>query len=319
MWLENLVRTIAASAALLLPINQTYLLPQTYAQDAQPQKQERKSLDELPILKKNRTTFEQAKKASDSTKIKYLDMLLVEGYQLIKDAKRNPDGFVPAWYYWPDKAHQKKAIEAITDEAKHGGQVERAQRHIAVVQDLLPQRKIWPRHKGSWGHEKNMTYLLIDQTIFDLNSEDELLSTLDKAYATLYAREYGVQLKEGKMDTKNSVLTFHCGEFIDLYAKRLQVENILRGNRKSISDAFKEEAFSNFMKAYENIAVDRKTDFERYIKIKFGDKEVDNSNFKTAYDAVVKILKETDESLLKLGYKIDKGSIVKADVKESDK
>lgn len=164
-----------------------------------------------------------------------------------------------------------------------------------------------------------MTYLLIDQTIFDLNSEDELLSTLDKAYATLYAREYGVQLKEGKMDTKNSVLTFHCGEFIDLYAKRLQVENILRGNRKSISDAFKEEAFSNFMKAYENIAVDRKTDFERYIKIKFGDKEVDNSNFKTAYDAVVKILKETDESLLKLGYKIDKGSIVKADVKESDK
>jgi hypothetical protein len=121
------------------------------------------------------------------------------------------------------------------------------------------------------------------------------------------------------MDTKNSVLTFHCGEFIDLYAKRLQVENILRGNRKSTSDAFREMAFSDFMKAYKKIAVDRKTDFDAHRRVNVNGNERDDIVFKPAYDALVEFLKETDDSLQRLGYKIENGGIAKEETKESDK
>jgi hypothetical protein len=259
--------------------------------------------DELPVLKKNRIGFEKAVKGTDRDKIRYLDQVLVDEYKLVRDAKRNPDGIVKAFYYWPDREHKRRAADEISEQARASADTKES--YLASVEKYLPRLKLWPRVEGRMGVGKTAaaksSFILIDKSLFELQSEDELLSQVDFGYRFLHVHENNIPVNGAPINMKNQLLNSESGIFTQLDASRHQIELILTGKRKNISDAFYRNALGDYLRIYG----DCQNKLVFYDKNRFFEadgKQFESSTFAEAYETTKSLLADLDARFTKLGY-----------------
>lgn len=264
--------------------------------------------DELPVLKKNRVSFEKAAKGTDKDKIRYLDQVLVEEYKLVRDAKRNPDGFVKAFYYWPDKEHKRRATDEIAEEARASADTKDS--YVASVEKYLPRIRFWPRLKGTLGvgntAAAKSSFILIDKTLFELQSEGELFSQLDFGYRLLYAHENNLPVKGAPINMKNQMLNSQSGHFSQLDASRHQIELIISGKRKEISDGFYRNAIGDYLRRYGECQ-DKLAHFEKNRFFDADGKQFESSTFAEASETTKAFLADIDACLEKHGYRHVRG------------
>jgi len=270
-----------------------------------------KALDDLPALKKKRITFDQAKSGNDAKKIAYLDQLLVEEYKLIADPKRNPDGFVAAWHYWDDKNQKKKASDAVRADMRSVGAENQTESTLAGIDNQLPHYRLFPRTKEGMGNRQKLNYLIVGkQLLGSANSEDELFSYVDEAYAELAAREYNMPIHGKELERTNASVAIYLPSFVSLYAARTRLELVLKGKRKNMSQFTEDDVLRNYAKYYFEF-IERQKDCEHSTHIDVGGRTVEEPHFKRAYDAMQALRTESDESLDKLGASWKDGRLIR--------
>jgi hypothetical protein len=270
-----------------------------------------KALDDLPALKKKRITFDQAKSGNDTKKVAYLDQLLVEEYKLIADAKRNPDGFVAAWYYWDDKNQKKKAVEAIRADLKSIGREDQTDDMVKGVDTTMYYYRQIVRFRGSMGHRQKLTYLLASKQLFeDAHSEDEMCSFIDEAYAEHAAREFNIVVGGKELDLKNSELNLRDTDFVSLFAARARLELVLNGKRKNMSQFTEDSVLRNYAKHYRNFAEQQDACAAR-TTIDVKGRAVEDPFVRAAYDTMKAFRAECDERLAKYGCAWKDGKLIR--------
>lgn len=269
-------------------------------------------LESLPALKKKRIAFDQAKSGTDALKIKYLDQLLVEEYKLIADPKRNPDGFVSAWYYWDDKDHRKKAVEAVRDEMKNIGYENQTDGTVKTITNTMYFYRIMPRlSREGIGHKQKLTYLLVGKELFDdAFSEDELFSRVDEAYVQHAAREFNFLVGGKEFDAKNGALRLYTNYFTALFGARVRLELVLQGKRKRMSEFYEGTIVRNYAKNY-NDFLEKLQECAKSVTFEAKGNTITDPYFTQAHETMKAFLKECDESIGRLGYDVKDGKLIK--------
>lgn len=259
--------------------------------------------DDIPALKKNRLTFENAKKGSDYSKIKYLEQVLVEEYKLVQDPKKNPDGFVKTFFYWPHKEHQRKAFAALADRARALG--EQTEPYLDYVRRALPQYCFWPIHVGALGVGKTSAAksasLIMDAKLFELESEDEFLSKADLIYKFMFTHENNLSIKGAPLALKNRYLNTNSLDLAQLDSAAFQLERILSGARKNISAGFRNNAVKNYCTHYQEC----RNDLAFYVENRFVNTDqgrIESPSIAEAADTTGAFLADVDARFEKLGY-----------------
>jgi hypothetical protein len=257
----------------------------TYALDlplfGQDAKKSAKQSDEgPPYLKKSRISFDLIKEALkkdpkgdaagkyEQIKIQYLDQVLVEEYKIVHDKRKNKDGFVAAWFYWPNEQHKKKAEERIKADLIADAEGQKLNDYIAILDSYLPSRKIYTWSRGAPVGTVKDIFFLADKSIFELESEQDFFSTLDYECAIAHARRHNIKIGDKPLDVKNVTTHFFADHIINLYARNYQKVNIISGKRK-VTAGFKaqmESAYSDARSKYEGrlqSLSEADTDFEK--------------------------------------------------------
>ncbi len=300
MGLESLARKLFTGIVLAASSIASYqALPQhaAYAQDAKTQDATRVE-EELPVLKKRRITFEQVveqlkkdpkgDKAGkyDQLKMQYLDQLLVDEYKLVRDTKRNQDGFVSEWLYWQDKNHQKRATERITKE--------RGVVFVKPIVDALPSWKIIPCFQGRFGQKKKLGYLLIDEALFQLAKDDDVSMVLDYVSPKAWTYKNIIRFFKKDLVKKNAALSHYRDNIIHLHARLNQMAQITK-KKRSVSDEFKQSVMEKYVECYARCQNGLRDATKTYTETGVG-------QYDEAAKAVESFLKEVNDRMCQLGY-----------------
>lgn len=206
--------------------------------------QDAKTAQEIPQLKKNRITYDLAKKLDDAGKQKYLEQLLRDEWKLVYDEKKNPEGFVSC-YFWPNKKQREAATKRIEQYIIAEGLPDKASEYAKAYDeklriDLLCARVPGQKNKGN--------FAVVGNDIFSYANEDELFSSLDHATGVLTAYEQGLAVDGKFVNFKNTTLRIRSNDLIQARAR--QAQYALLEKRKNVSAETKAEVTKEYLTRY---------------------------------------------------------------------
>ena len=295
MGLERLVSTIIAGIAFFssnAPSEKQYA--HAYVQDAKKQ-------DEIPALKKERISFEKLQKqiAGDNkgdkagkyhaAKCQYVKQVFEE-FKL--------DQYAQGWFYWQDAAQNKKAVEKIKEDlVTDGTGKEKLDEWVSAIGSALPSRKAFYQHRTMPAQKKKTGYVLFDQALFELTKEGEVFSILDALREEARIHVEGL----AELDLNHAILRQYRSDVIWLQTSCAQLEKIAK---RSVGEGFAAPVHDAVATAYGRCETGRSA--QESLVESTGVKE-----HAEARDLLGKYLKQVDEKLGKLGYKVELGQLMK--------
>ena len=225
------------------------------------------SLDELPVLKKRRITWDFIKKAYDqyqgmnerqkaaSTRnyhkliSRYLDQVLVDEFQIVHDKRRNPYGFMSNWYLIDDPKQRKQVEERVKKEWTAGPKA--AAERIKLF-DAANLYWISPKMNGfDVPSGQRRGFMIVNDSILGLKSEDELFSLINYARNNAFGHEFDLKSGKKKWENRDMNAKIYRGQVVCLQSRAIQLGNILSGKRK-VSDSFSKMVMRSYLSLYAN-------------------------------------------------------------------
>ncbi len=289
MGLGSVVRKWFTGLVLVTAPFASYALPQhtVFAQDGKTQ-----TVEELPKLKKNRITFEQAKKLDENGRYKYVRQILVEEWKLAHDEKKNPDAIVKA-YYLPEKNERKNAFASIEDYIRAEATPDTL-RDVEKRYDAGLIIEPWCRPIPAQKLKNN--FIVVGKQLFDLASEDEVFSTLDYVGELTKGYEIGIRLNEKEINFTNPSVRFSGDTIVGVYARAAQVRNILKGKRK-VSESFLKDVQRSYLTHLYGACKENAAKFNERAQ-----KRPDIQEYVEAAETFKNLLDVLDKGVKELGY-----------------
>lgn len=213
----------------------------------------------LPSTATANVTYEQALKGDEKTRIKHLEAMLIDEFQILAAPKRNPDGAAKKLFYISDKPNKKideEIIIALRDSLRPIGKETSAEEGLddlkktRINQELIRCVRTIGRTPG-----ENINFFLVsgDAAYKQHNSDDDFKSACD--YIQEYVKIWSKNLTfDGKKYNCNNIFLKSATAYVfDLLPLSAQIGNILNGVRRPAQfriDSVKER----YLTKYENCA-----------------------------------------------------------------
>lgn len=199
---------------------------------------------EIPQLKKNRITYDLAKKLDDAGKQKYLEQVLRDEWKLVYDEKKNPEGFVSC-YFWSDKKQRDAAVKRIEQYIIAEGLPDKASDYAKAYDEQLRIDSVCARVPG----QKNKgNFIVVGKDVFSYANEDEFFTSLDYASVVLAASERGLVIGGKEMNFKNTTLRIRSNDVIQAHARNAQYVQLAK--RKNVSVETRKDISNDYVIRY---------------------------------------------------------------------